>query len=88
MPMPGMGHAGPGGSLLALAVVLALFMIGYVLWTADQLTSLARASAAPGDAVVDRAAQLAGSPVLAPALAACAKIAMGVTRGYMLVVTL
>jgi Domain of unknown function (DUF5134) len=88
MPMPGMGHAGPGGSLLALAVVLALFMVGYVLWTADQLTSLARASAAPGAAVPDRAAQLAGSPVLAPALAACAKIAMGVTMGYMLVVTL
>lgn len=47
MSMPGMGsgHSGAAGSLPALAVVLALFMVGYVLWTADQLTSLARASA-------------------------------------------
>jgi Domain of unknown function (DUF5134) len=91
MPMPGMGRTGADGSVLALAVVLALFMAGYVLWTADQLTSLARATApsAPGAGTVpDRAAPFAGSPALAPALAACSKIAMGITMGYMLLVML
>jgi hypothetical protein len=88
-PMPGMGQSAPGGNVVALAIVLALFMVGYVLWTADQLTSLARAAAATArDAVPDRAAQLAGSPALAPALAACSKIAMGITMGYMLLVML
>jgi hypothetical protein len=47
MPMPGMpgGRPAADGSLWALAVILALFMIGYVLWTADQLTALVRAPA-------------------------------------------
>jgi hypothetical protein len=94
--MPGMagGAPGAGGSLQALAVVLALFMAGYVLWTADQLTSLARATVGRG--TPDRAGSpaarpaggSAGRPALAPALAACSKIAMGVTMGYMLLVTL
>jgi hypothetical protein len=90
MPMPGMGRQGADGSVLALAVVLALFMVGYVLWTADQLTSLARAGvpATRGAATPDRAAQLHASPALAPALAACSKIAMGITMGYMLLVML
>ena len=44
MAMPGMG-ASPGTSAAfpALAVVLALFMLGYVMWAADQLASLAHA---------------------------------------------
>ncbi len=86
MAMPGMsgGHSGARGSLLALAVVLALFMVGYVLWTADQLTSLARATAGARGTVPRRAGQQAGSPALAPGLAACARIAMGITMGYML----
>ena len=44
MPMPGMagGSTGTAGSFQVLAVVLALFMAGYVLSTADQLTSRAR----------------------------------------------
>jgi hypothetical protein len=88
MPMPGMAAVAPGagGSLQALAVILALFMAGHVLWTADQLTSLARATAGPG--APDRASRSAGGPALAPALAACSKLAMGVTMGYMLLVTL
>jgi uncharacterized protein DUF5134 len=47
MAMPGMasGYPAAGSSLTAVAVILALFMIGYVLWTADQLTSLIRAPA-------------------------------------------
>ena len=88
--MVGMGR--PAGSVLALAVVLALFMVGYVLWTADQLTAqltahltALRSPAVRG--VPDQAGQLAG-PALAPGLAACATIAMSLTMGYMLLVML
>jgi Domain of unknown function (DUF5134) len=44
MAMPGMGASpsAPQG-FPALAVVLALFMLGYIMWTTDQLASLARA---------------------------------------------
>jgi hypothetical protein len=43
MAMVGMGaSAVPAGSFPALAVVLALFMIGYIVWTTDRLTALAR----------------------------------------------
>jgi len=78
MAMPGMGGApvAVGGTVSTLAVLLALFMIGYVLWTADQLTALARA--APP-------LRPPGGAALAPKLAACAKIAMGIGMGYMLV---
>jgi uncharacterized protein DUF5134 len=119
MAMPGMGggQMPAGGSLSALAVILALFMIGYVLWTADQLTALVRAPAvaapgavqdqadtpdtaavpigvasmpdAPGAAGVSPpAAHRPGGPALAPRLAACYKIAMGLTMGYMLILML
>ncbi len=76
--MPGMG-ASPGSpaGFPALAVVLAMFMIGYIMWTTDRLAALARARTVPaGD----------GGPVLAPKLAACGKLAMGITMGYMLLV--
>jgi hypothetical protein len=118
MAMPGMGggRMAAGGSLSALAVILALFMIGYVLWTADQFTALVRAravaaSGAAGDqspvlatglsggmgtqdaagavgAVPSGAAHRPGGAVLAPRLAACYKIAMGLTMGYMLILLL
>ena len=117
MAMPGMGGgpAAAGGSFSALAVILALFMIGYVLWTADQLSAQVRATAAatsgamrdqsgipavaagPSGVVGMRDATGAagaglpglahwpGGPRLAPRLAACSKIAMGLTMGYMLI---
>ena len=118
MTMPGMGggQVGAGGSLSALAVILALFMIGYVLWTADQLTVLVRArTVAASGAVRDQfpvlaagssgglgtqdaagaietvppgAAHRPGGQALAPRLAACYKIAMGLTMGYMLILML
>jgi Domain of unknown function (DUF5134) len=48
MAMAGMGaSAAPAGRFPALAVVLALFMVGYIVWTTDRLASLARARAAP-----------------------------------------
>jgi Domain of unknown function (DUF5134) len=79
MTMPGM--SGPGGSANpALTLVLALFMLGYIVWTVDQLAVLSRARTQPsagqrGDA---------GAVALAPRFAACYKIAMGVAMGYML----
>jgi hypothetical protein len=52
MAMAGMGaSAGPSGGFPALAIVLALFMLGYMVWTTDRLASLARAriaAAGPG----------------------------------------
>jgi hypothetical protein len=82
MAMPGMSVAAAAGNP-ALTLVLALFMLGYILWTIDRLASLSRARAAapaPGAA--------AGRPALAPRLAACYKIAMGIGMGYMLVMML
>jgi hypothetical protein len=94
MPMPGIGgaDAAAGTGFPALAVVLAYFMVGYVIWTADRLASLARATtAAAARAAASQAARLPGrraaAPALAPRLAACYKIAMGLTMGYMLVMT-
>ena len=75
--MPGMGASGSSlGSFPALAVVLAMFMIGYIMRTTDRLAALARARTIPAGE---------GGPVLAPKLAACGKLAMGITMGYMLV---
>jgi hypothetical protein len=118
MAMPGMGNASvtAGGSLPALAIILALFMIGYVLWTADQLTTRVRApatatsgpvqdhppalatgrsggagtrdAAGPVGAVPSWPAHRPGGPALAPRLAACYKIAMGLPMGYMLILML
>jgi Domain of unknown function (DUF5134) len=93
MSMPGMGRSPGAWNLPALAVVLALFMVGYVVWSADQLTSLTRRQAAavtesaPGGAG-SRHGDSAGRPILSPRLAACYKIAMSGTMGYMLVLML
>lgn len=52
MAMAGMGaSAGPGSSFPALAIILAMFMLGYIVWTTDRLAALARArttTAGPG----------------------------------------
>jgi hypothetical protein len=109
--------AGQLGRFPALAVVLALFMLGYVVWTTDRLTSpiQARTSASgpgrnqdrqppagvltaapshqtdapsPPAAAGTRHEDRAGRPVLAPRLAACGKIVMSLTMGYMLVLML
>jgi hypothetical protein len=120
MPMPGMGAStGAPASLPALAVILALFMLGYLLWTTDQLASLARAkTTAAGPARTGQHRALAtipavtrphsvaspigtsgateaphhdpaaGQALLAPKLAACSKIVMSITMGYMLILLL
>jgi hypothetical protein len=111
MAMPGMGAA-PGSQqgFPVLAVILALFMLGYIVWTTDRLTSrtaqpttvtAVRSSsgehrsplAAVGTRVTGATSPVglndqAGAPALAPRLAACTKIAMGLTMGYMLILML
>jgi hypothetical protein len=124
MAMPGMAASAGPGSFPALAVVLALFMLGYIVWTTDRLTTLARAKTTAANPGLSRAHQpsipiLAAAPThdaahptgapaatmtrpgeqalygeqadrppLAPKLAACGKIAMGITMGYMLIMML
>jgi hypothetical protein len=85
MIMPAMG--GSSWNLPALALVLALFMVGYVIWVADQLASAARGRSvlAVADPAYDPARGRATRPALAPRLAACYKIAMSMTMGYMLI---
>jgi Domain of unknown function (DUF5134) len=114
MAMAGMAaSAAPAGSFPALAVVLALFMLGYIVWTTDRLAALARARTTPARArttpalartampprdadgdgsTPSRAGTQYGSQadgaVLAPTLAACGKLAMSITMGYMLILML
>lgn len=79
--MPGMnGAAASAAGNPALAVVLAVFMLGYVMWTTDRLAAQSRAR-------VSSSAVVTGS-ALAPRVAACYKIAMSVGMGYMLVTML
>jgi len=113
MAMPSLNRDATAGNP-ALTLVLALFMLGYVLWATDQLARLsratatapARAAAAPRPSLaavtVPAAASAPGAPspgatsrerppdraVLAPRLAACYKVAMGIAMGYMLVMML
>jgi hypothetical protein len=96
MAMPGMAApAGLAGRLPAVAVVLARFMIGYIIWTTDRLASLVRAGhraampLAAGQGTAGQGTAAGGGthgprPPLAPGLAACGKIAMSITMGYML----
>ena len=50
MAMAGMSPAaGPAGSFPALAVILALFMLGCIVWTTDRLATLARAETTAPD---------------------------------------
>jgi Domain of unknown function (DUF5134) len=46
MAMPGMSGPAATAANPALALVLALFMLGYMVWTTDRLASLSRARAA------------------------------------------
>ena len=82
MAMPGLNQGATAGNP-ALTLVLALFMLGYVLWATDQLACLSRATAAAA-----AYPQPASIPVLAPRPAASYKIIMGITIGYMLITML
>jgi Domain of unknown function (DUF5134) len=94
MAMPGMSQGTTIGNP-ALTLVLALFMLGYVLWAIDQLARLSRTPApATARVATPRRSPLAayphpaGSTVLAPRLAASSTIAMAITMGYMLITML
>ncbi|HEV2251559.1 MAG TPA: DUF5134 domain-containing protein [Streptosporangiaceae bacterium] len=113
MAMPGMSPGATTGNP-AITLILALFMLGYVLWALDRLAGLSRAMTAATargtgaawsslSAVTAPAAASAsgppapaslasghrpGHPALAPRAAACYKIAMAMTMGYMLVMML
>jgi hypothetical protein len=110
--MPGMtGSGGAYDGNPALALLLALFLLGYVIWTADGLADMSRGSkprrpqdmkdrltaathqaamiprpAPPNTTLTHPGGPSAAAP--APRLAACYKIAMGITMGYMLVTML
>jgi hypothetical protein len=99
MAMPGMTGPPPTANP-ALAFILALFMIGYIVWTADRLTSQSRAltratgrrltrGPEPGGPQPAAAAEHgAATAALAPRAAACSKIAMSVAMAYMLLTML
>lgn len=100
MAMPGM--AGPASAANpAFAFILALFMLGSIVWTADRLTSQSRARAAatsrrltlgpgPGGHELAAVAEYgsASEAALAPRAAACSKIVMSVAMAYMLLTML
>jgi hypothetical protein len=68
-----------------LTLLLALFMVGYVMWLANNLTALAPVATAT---TAGTTTTTTTTSYLAPRCAACCKIAMGVTMGYMLVMML
>lgn len=70
--MAGMTSAAPTANP-ALSLLLALFMLGYIMWTADRLTSQHRPRPLTE-----------GGGALAPRAAAWSRIAMSLAMGYML----
>jgi hypothetical protein len=81
--MAGLGAAltGTAARFSPLTLLLALFMVGYVMWLANNLSALTPAAATAANATTT-------TSYLAPRRAACCKIAMAVTMGYMLIVML
>jgi hypothetical protein len=87
MAMPGM--SGTAAANPAIVFVLALCMLGYVLWTADQLTAMSRAAAAVTPNGVIATTPVRAIPgALAPRLAAWCKIGMSIAMAYMLITLL
>jgi hypothetical protein len=97
--MSGMGTAltGAAARFSPLTLLLAVFMLGYVMWLANNLSALAPATATTAGTGTLTTGPLttgtlttgtARTSYLAPRCAACCKIAMGVTMGYMLIMML
>ena len=92
--MGGMGGAltGTAARFSPLTLLLAVFMIGYVMWLGNNLSALAPATAGGTTTGITTTGTTttgtARTGYLAPRCAACCKIAMGVTMGYMLVMML
>jgi Domain of unknown function (DUF5134) len=93
-PMPGMAGSAAGARYPVLALLFAVFLVGYVAWVGDRLTSMNPAAISPvaGAAVAATgpAAGTAAGPglVLAPRASACCQIAMGLAMGYALITML
>jgi hypothetical protein len=94
MAMAGMASGAPTANP-AVALVLALFLLGYVVWTADRLTRQpwlhAAAAVSPLQGYGAEPGSAAGRAVgaaLAPRAAECSKIAMSLAMGYMLLTML
>jgi hypothetical protein len=85
--MAGMGAAltGTAARFSPLTLLLALFMVGYVMWLGNNLSALTPAAATTANATTTTTTT---TSYLAPRCAVCCKIAMAVTMGYMLVVML
>jgi Domain of unknown function (DUF5134) len=84
MTMPGMAaNAQRSAGNPMIALILALFMLGYLVWTTDQLAAMSRARRVP---VANW--QPAANGALAPRLAVSYKIAMSLAMGYMLLTML
>lgn len=77
--MAGGGSPSAAAGVPALTAILAVSMLGCVVWLADRL-ALSPAGAA--------AVQPPSRPILAPRVAACCQIVTGITMGYMLVLML
>src|SRR5205085_5353798 len=60
-----------------LTLLLALFMVGYVMWLANNLTALAPVATATTAGTTTATATTAATSYLSPRCAACCKIAMG-----------
>ena len=73
MAMPGMGGTAATANP-ALALVLALFMLGYILWTSDQLATLSRAGAAVAASVGPPSASVSASTSHGPAARVVSKV--------------
>jgi hypothetical protein len=86
----GMGTAltGAAARFSPLTLLLAVFMVGYVMWLANNLSALAPAPAGGTTGTVTTGTGTARTGYLALRCAACCKIAMGVTMGYMLIMML
>jgi Domain of unknown function (DUF5134) len=96
--MGGMGTAltGAAARFSPLTLLLAVFMVGYVMWLGNNLSALAPATASGTTTTVTTGTVTTGTVTtgtartgyLAPRCAACCKIAMGVTMGYLLIMML
>ena len=79
---------GTAARLSPLTLLLALFMVGYVMWLGNTLTPAPAMSTATATGTTTTTTTGTGAAYLAPRCAACCKIAMGLTMGYMLVMML
>jgi len=89
----------PGTGVPALALGLAVGLLGYAVWTTDRLMSLGRVAGSMAGAVAEVTASRAGTPAqvtgspgagtplvpMSASLSACCDIIMCVTMGYMLI---